>query len=168
LTEETAAEIHNCLTQVISLSTFSQDNQALALLLIAELGSKFFGTVLGEDIEIALKTARDLQDRIKEIAQTKTSVREDELSLTYMEALNKFRDCYEHNPLPEKLKASLLTQIVQFLSSPEALDKENGELLYILFLYIARLDSGRLSAPLLLHSVNLKEHGDIKIRKEAL
>jgi hypothetical protein len=54
------------------------------------------------------------------------------------------------------------------LHSPEAADKKNSELLYILYLYVARLDKDKLTAPLLLHSVNLKDHIDIKIRKEAL
>lgn len=61
-----------------------------------------------------------------------------------------------------------MQKIIGFLHSPEATDKQNSELLYILYLYVARLSKGQLSAPLLLHSINLKDHPDIKIRKEAL
>jgi hypothetical protein len=59
-----------------------------------------------------------------------------------------------------------MEKIVSFLQSSEARDVRNSELIYILYLYIARLDKDKLSAPLLLHSVNLKDHPDIKIRKE--
>jgi hypothetical protein len=65
-------------------------------------------------------------------------------------------------------KVLLMSKIVAFLHSPEASDKQNSELLYILYLYVARLEKDKLTAPLLLHSVNLKDHPDIKIRKEAL
>jgi hypothetical protein len=58
--------------------------------------------------------------------------------------------------------------VVSFLFSAEARQPENAELLYILYLYVARLDKENLSAPSLLHSVNLKDHPDIKIRKEVL
>jgi hypothetical protein len=57
---------------------------------------------------------------------------------------------------------------VHFLHSSEARDQKNSELLYILYLYVARLDKETLKADLLLHSVNLKDHLDIKIRKEAI
>jgi hypothetical protein len=61
-----------------------------------------------------------------------------------------------------------MSKIVGFLHSAEASDKQNSELLYILYLYVSRLNGETLSAPLLLHSVNLKDHPDIKIRKEAM
>jgi hypothetical protein len=95
-------------------------------------------------------------------------VREDDLCLTYMEALNKLRDCYEQNlgECPEK--EQLVAKVVSFLFSHEARQPENAELLYILYLYVSRLDKENLSAPSLLHSINLKDHPDIKIRKEVL
>lgn len=56
-----------------------------------------------------------------------------------------------------------------FLFSKDAREERNAEILYILYLYVARLQSdGRLSADQLLHSINLKDHPDIKIRKEVL
>lgn len=44
----------------------------------------------------------------------------------------------------------------------------HGELIYILFLYVSRLDGDKLSAPILLYAITLKDHADIKIRKEAV
>ena len=45
---------------------------------------------------------------------------------------------------------------------------ENGELIYILFLYLARINPQKPSSTLLLNTVILQTHQDIKIRKEAL
>jgi len=85
-----------------------------------------------------------------------------------MEALNKLRDCFEQNVTDLEQKETLLVKIVSFLHSSEARDSKNSELLYILYLYVARLDKDNLKADLLLHSVNLRDHIDIKIRKEAI
>lgn len=108
-----------------------------------------------------------MKARIEEISD-KFAVREDDISLTLMEALNKFRDCFEQNITELEQKETLLSKIVSFLHSTEARDPKNSELLYILYLYVARLDKDHLKADLLLHSVNLRDHADIKIRKEAL
>ena len=43
----------------------------------------------------------------------------------------------------------------------------DGEIIYILFLYLARLGGSKLSAAILLNSIILKTHSDIKIKKEA-
>jgi hypothetical protein len=64
------------------------------MLMIAELAAKDFKLVLGGSIEYALQTFERLKARIEEIAG-KVSVREDDISLTLMEALNKLRDCFE-------------------------------------------------------------------------
>ena len=133
----------------------------------AELGSKFFDQVLGQSIDVALQAFEGLKQRISEISG-KTPIREDDLALTYMEAMNKLRDCYEVSLRDSELRSQLTAKIVHYLHSPEAGDAHNSELLYILYLYIARLSKDTLTAPLLLHSVNLKDHVDIKIRKEAL
>jgi enamine deaminase RidA (YjgF/YER057c/UK114 family) len=71
---------------------FDESLQSFALLLLAELGSKFFNLVLGQSIDLALQTFERLKQRIGDL---KGSVREDEICLTYMETLNKLRDCYE-------------------------------------------------------------------------
>ena len=133
--------------------------------MIAELAAKDFKLVLGGSIEYALQTFDRLKARIEEISG-KRAVREDDICLTLMEALNKLRDCFEQNVTVQK--ETLLAKIVHFLHSAEARDPKNSELLYILYLYVARLDKENLKADLLLHSVNLKDHLDIKIRKEAI
>lgn len=51
-----------------------------------------------------------------------------------------------------------MKKIVSFLHGSEARDPKNSELLYILYLYVARLQKETLSAELLLHSVNLRDH----------
>jgi hypothetical protein len=53
-----------------------------------------------------------------------------------------------------------------------SLNKESGstsnpEIIYLLFLYLIRLDTGNFNSSVLLHSIILKDHPDIKIKKEA-
>jgi len=64
--------------------------------MIAELATKNFKLVLAGSIEYALMTFERLKARIEEISD-KLAVREDDISLTLMEALNKLRDCFEQN-----------------------------------------------------------------------
>lgn len=82
-----------------------------------------------------------------------------------MEAINKFRDCFEKD-LNDATSRQALTSFVTGYLQREGLTT-NAEIIYILFLYLARLDGERLSAPLLLNSIILKTHLDIKISNEA-
>lgn len=66
----------------------------MSLLMLAELGHKNYNLVLGNNIRYALTTFEKLKSRIEEVHKF-LSIREDDLCLTYMEALNKLRDCYE-------------------------------------------------------------------------
>ena len=43
----------------------------------------------------------------------------------------------------------------------------HSEMVYLLFLYLSRLDQGALNSSVLLYSIILKDHKDIKIKKEA-
>lgn len=86
--------LKNALVQVVNVSTYSEEDQALAMLMLAELAAKDFKIVLGGSIEYALQTFDRLKARIEEIAG-KRAVREDDICLTLMEALNKLRDCFE-------------------------------------------------------------------------
>jgi hypothetical protein len=74
----------------------------------------------------------------------------------------------------------LLSLVVKLLNkelvlSNSAARSSNNELIYILFLYLSSLDikvneSTQIEIPnpaILLYSINLKEHEDIKIRKVA-
>jgi hypothetical protein len=49
----------------------------------------------------------------------------------------------------------------------ESASTSNPEIIYLLFLYLIRLDSGNFNSSILLHSIILKDHPDIKIKKEA-
>lgn len=88
--------LKNALVQVINITTYSEDDQGFAMLMIAELAAKDFKLVLSGSIDYALQTFDRLKVRIEEISG-KRAVREDDICLTLMEALNKFRDCFEQN-----------------------------------------------------------------------
>jgi len=60
----------------------------------------------------------------------------------------------------------MLSKFVENYLSREG-SSSDGEIIYILFLYLARLGGSKLSAAILLHSIVLKTHKDIKIKKEA-
>lgn len=92
-------------------------------------------------------------------------MREDDIALTYMEAANKFRDCFEKSMTDPVQRTSLIAYVDSYLQK-EGL-KSNAEIVYILFLYLARLDQENLSATLLLNSIILRTHQDIKISHEA-
>jgi hypothetical protein len=68
----------------------------MALLMLAELGEKNYELVLKNNTKYALMTFEILKSRIDEVHNF-INIREDEISLTLMEALNKLRDCFEQN-----------------------------------------------------------------------
>lgn len=68
----------------------------MALLMLAELGEKNYELVLKNNTKYALMTFERLKSRIDEVHNF-MNIREDEISLTLMEALNKLRDCFEQN-----------------------------------------------------------------------
>jgi hypothetical protein len=51
----------------------------------------------------------------------------------------------------------------------DSLNRESNapHIVYLLFLYLVRLDDGSNTSTILLHSIILREHADIKIKKEA-
>ena len=89
----------------------------------------------------------------------------DDIALTYMEAINKMRDCLESN-LKDESNRQMLSKFVENYLAREG-SSSDGEIIYILFLYLARLGGSKLSAAILLNSIILKTHSDIKIKKEA-
>jgi len=91
-------------------------------------------------------------------------VRSDEAALTYIEALNKFRDCYEKNLKDANKRGMILNYVVNYLHKE---GKTNDEIIYLLFLYLCRLDQGAHKSSVLLYSILFKDHVDIKIKKEA-
>jgi hypothetical protein len=130
---------------------------------------------------LAIEAFEKLRKRVEEIYKIKP-IREDELCLIYMEALNKFRDIIENHPKDPQIMSekSILLSLVSKNLNKEILvfnktqTTQNCELIYILFLYLASLDTlrnpdGSLmpNPAILLNAISLKEHEDIKIRKEA-
>ena len=83
-------------------------------------------------------------------------MREDDIALTYMEAVNKFRDCFEKDLTDDTSRQALTSFVANYLQR-EGLSS-NAEIIYILFLYLARLDGEKLSASTLLNSIILKTH----------
>ena len=89
----------------------------------------------------------------------------DDVALTYMEAVNKFRDCFEQNLRDETNRGRLIQFVEHFLANETT--SSNSEIVYIMFLYLSRLGGKNLTATILLNSIILKSHQDIKIKKEA-
>lgn len=89
----------------------------------------------------------------------------DDVALTYMEAVNKFRDCFELHLRDDASRRELVQFVERFLANEGT--SSNSEIVYIIFLYLARLGKHKLTAPILLNSIILKTHEDIKIKKEA-
>ncbi len=152
LNEEGIRSLKLVLTHVLNSGNFDDLTSSLGLLILAELGDKNYKLVLGNDVTYAMQTFDKLKARMNEV---QGSVREDELCLTYMEALNKLRDCYEKNLEESEERELLISKVDRFMFSQESRDPKNSELLYILFLYIAKLDKEKLNAHQLLHSINL-------------
>jgi hypothetical protein len=80
--------------------------------------------------------------------------------------LNRLRDCYEEK-LRDVNKRNLIVGYVLNSLNKESTSKTNSEIVYLLFLYLIRLDSGQFNSSVLLHSIILKDHPDIKIKREA-
>ena len=77
----------------------------------------------------------------------------DDTALTYMEAINKIRDCFEVH-LKSEQNREFLTKFVDQYLTKEGVNSD-GEIIYIMFLYLSRLDGGQLSAKNLIHSIVL-------------
>lgn len=89
----------------------------------------------------------------------------DDIALTLMEAINKFRDCFELHLRDESNRQRLVSFVEKFLANEGA--SSNSEIVYIMFLYLSRLGGEKLIPSILLNSIILKTHEDIKIKKEA-
>lgn len=93
---------------------------------------------VGPAVGTVLDTFKMLKERIEHLDYCHKVVREDDLALTYMETVNKFRDVFEADDVvSEKDKEILLTQVLTYMN--EQGRDANGELVYILFLYLVRL-----------------------------
>ena len=74
---------------------------------MADMGTKNYKAI-NDDIDIAIDTFQKLKQRVNELElDGKTNIRNDSPCVNYIEALNKFRDCYERN-LNDTNKRNLL------------------------------------------------------------
>lgn len=151
--------------RVNSDNTFRDESIAMAYLLLAELASRNYHLVFGSEITLAIHAFEGLRSRVDNCYIEQKPVRMDDIALTYMEAVNKFRDCFELH-LRDEANRSMLTKFVEHYLQDEG-KSSDGEIVYILFLYLARLGGDKLSSAILLNSIILKTHEDIKIKKEA-
>lgn len=138
----------------------------LALKLIADIGLKNYAAI-NDDIEIAITIFQRLKDRVVDLEHDGIlGIRSDMEALSYIEALNKLRECYQQN-LKDTNKRNMLESFVLNYLNKEGM-KCNSEITYLLFLYLSKLDQGAMNSSVLLYSILLKDHEDIKIKREAL
>lgn len=130
---------------------------------------------------LAIEIFTKLKARVAEIEKVKP-IREDDLCLILLMSLNKLRDLINTNSSLDtsiqQEKEMLLSLVTKLLNKEiKSINSNfNNELIYILFLYLADLDKRRDSKTqqeipnpsILMYSISLKEHEDIKIRKEAI
>ena len=69
------------------------------------------------------------------------AVRNDTIANNYIETLNRLRDCYE-DKLKDTSKRNLIVGYVLNSLNKESNAHTNSEVIYLLFLYLVRLDSG--------------------------
>ena len=70
-------------------------SRAMSCLLLAELAHKNYHLVFGSEITLAIDVFEQLRTRVEDCNLDNKPVRCDEIALTYMEAINKMRDCFE-------------------------------------------------------------------------
>ena len=83
---------------------YTEESRAMSCLLLAELASRNYHLVFSSDVTLAIDAFEGLRARVEECNFEQKAVRMDDVALTYMEAVNKFRDCFEHHVLdgPER------------------------------------------------------------------
>lgn len=143
---------------------FTEEGQSTALFLLGDLAMRNY-QALNNDVDIAIGTFERLKSRIEVLSEEhQPLIRNDLIANNYIESLNRMRDCYEQH-LADKDKRALVVKYVlrQFQSN----ESFHDEIVYLLFLYLTRLGTGEQASSVLLNSIILKDHNDIKIKKEA-
>lgn len=120
-----------------------------------------------------------LVERVEHIGKVKP-IREDEECLILIQSLNKLRDLICLNKEDQEMNShkSLLLSKVSKMLAAELINysqskASQSEVIYLLFLYLSSLDTYKLNtqevpnAKILVFSIQLQDHEDIKIRKEA-
>jgi len=169
---------------------FEQISQAQVYVCLADLARHdhlqvFNPTSLSLSM-LSIEIFEALTYRINQIEAIKP-IRDDEQCLIYLEALNKFKDIVDAKGSTDATimaeKQVVLKLVTKFLNKEllklNHVQKEdsvatNNEMIYILFLYLVsldkRVDENGVVLPnpsVLFYAISLKEHADIKIRKEA-
>lgn len=130
---------------------------------------------------MTIEVFQKLKERVAEIEKIKP-IREDDLCLILLMALNKFRDLILGNASADasifQEKEMLLSLVTKLLNKElkNISQNNNNDVIYVLFLYLTDLDKRKdantgkevPNPAILLYAVSLKEHEDIKIRKEAI
>jgi hypothetical protein len=93
-------------------TNFTEESRAMAYLLLAELASRNYNLVFGSEITLAIDAFDGLRARVDFCYIERKPVRMDDIVLTYMEAVNKFRDCFELN-LRDEANRGLLSKFVE-------------------------------------------------------
>lgn len=120
---------------------------------------------LNDNVDLAIGTFERLKNRIDYLeGESHLIIRNDTIANNYIESLNRLRDCYEHNLKDQEKKSMIIKYVLTQFESNETF---NDEIVYLLFLYLVRLNNGLHSSSVLIHSIILKDHKDIKIKKEA-
>lgn len=162
--QTTVQFLRQTLLKILSEGNFCEESQSSALHMLGDMAMQNYAAV-NDDIDLAINTFDRLKARITHLeSEGYLSIRNDTTANNYIETLNRLRDCYE-DKLKDQNKKNLIVAYV--LNSLNKEIKTNAEIIYLLFLYLIRLDSGQFNSSVLLHSIILKDHLDIKIKKEA-
>lgn len=158
--------------------------QAEVYVCFADLASRDYNSIFNKNFSISMMTIevfQKLKERVAEIEKIKP-IREDDLCLILLMALNKFRDLILGNASADasifQEKEMLLSLVTKLLNKElkNISQNNNNDVIYVLFLYLTDLDKRKdantgkevPNPAILLYAVSLKEHEDIKIRKEAI
>lgn len=156
---------------------FHEIAQANVFLCVADLAKKNQGAVFGGSFSLMGECSmclEDLEKRLQAVESVGKPAREDDLCLAYFEALNKFKDIVavsEGMDADRELLARMISKrldlelekLSRMGADPEF--ARNNEIIYLLFIFLVAIDSK--SASVLFYAISLKDHSDIKIRKEA-
>lgn len=162
--ESEVSFLKQTILKIRSEQQFSDDVKAMSYVLVGDMAEKNY-KILDDDIDIAIDAFQHLRTIVQDLENQGKEIRSDDTALCYIEALNKLRDCYEKNLKDANKRSLLIGYVLNYLNKE---GKCNQEIVYLLFLYLSRLEQGSAnSSSVLLYSIILKDHPDIKIKKEA-
>jgi hypothetical protein len=121
--------------------------QAEVYVCFADLASRDYNSIFNKNFSISMMTIevfQRLKERVAEIEAIKP-IREDDLCLILLMALNKFRDLIlEHASADASIfqeKEMLLSLVTKLLNKElKNISQNNNDVIYVLFLYLTDLD----------------------------